>query len=235
MSTVQWFIKLMKGELSCRECGTNRAAWVVDESKYLQVEEVSALRNEASKAKQLGKREGRFSLIRDWFMIELGLYAGLRVEEMARMVLRNLAIDNGRSTIFVRGKGDKIRPVLIGQGFRSILVKYLGLRQRFGFGDQPDSPVLPNLQGNHISKRQLQRAFKRLSHAAGLPKHLSIHSLRHTYCTFLLKASGNNYRLAQRQLGHASIRTTQTYAGVVEDEARRTLDKLYHLDAGQAT
>ena len=84
-----------------------------------------------------------------------------------------------------------------------------------------------NLQDKKISKRALQKFFKQIIQKTGLPIRYHIHSLRHTYATFLLKASGNNYKFAKDQLGHESIKTTQIYAGVIETERKKALENLY--------
>ncbi len=216
----------MKSEQTTSRKAQN-LSWIIDESKYLSSEEVSALRESCSEVLNQGLRELRFALVRDWFMIELGLNAGLRVNEMASLRREHLLIDNGRSSIRVIGKGNKKRPVWISTSFREICLLYLAHRRSFGFPDNENSYVLNNLKGLRISKRALQKAFKRIIKDAGLPEHYYIHCLRHTYTTFLLKASNHNYRFAQRQLGHASIRTTQVYAGVLESEGRYAIERLY--------
>ena len=98
----------------------------------------------------------------------------------------------------------------------------------FGYEIHQDSYLLNNIKGLKISKRALQKFFKDLLKKAGLPSHYYIHCLRHTYTTFLLKASSHNYRFVQQQLGHASIRTTQVYAGVIESEGRKAVERLYN-------
>jgi len=47
------------------------------------------------------------------------------------------------------------------------------------------------------------------------------------YACQLYKASGYNLRLVQKRLGHASIRTTEVYANVMESDIQDALKKLY--------
>ncbi|MBU1023518.1 tyrosine-type recombinase/integrase, partial [bacterium] len=175
----------------------------------------------------LGLKNKRFALVRNWFMVELGLNTGLRVQEMASLKHFNLFLDEGRSSISFIGKGNKKRSVWLSLAFKKKCILYLKFKSRFGFATDPDSCLLNNLKDEEISKRALQKFFKILVKRAGLPGHYHIHNLRHTYTTFLLKASNYNYRFVQKQLGHASITTTQVYAGVVESEGRKAIEKIY--------
>lgn len=225
MTLLSKFIKLMKGE-PARKRATTRA-WVIDEKKCLSQSEVVKLISIAVSDREYGSQNLRFSRIRDWFMIELGLNAGLRVAEMASLKHGDLMIDDVRSSIRVLGKGNKRRVVWINTNFKKMCQSYLILKAELGFSTEPASSLLPNLKDRRISKRALQKFFKRIASQANLSATLSIHCLRHTYATFLLKASNYNYRFVQQQLGHSSIRTTQVYAGVVESDGRRALEKMY--------
>ncbi len=201
--------------------------WIVDERKCLSMKEICRLRDGARKAKSEGIKKHRFAQIRHWFMVELGLNSGLRVGEMATLRHRDLLIDETRSSIVVLGKGNKKRLVWISSGFKRICQDYIEYKNKFGYNVGQESFLLNNVAGNRISRRALQKAFKILLGNAGVSNHYYIHCLRHTYTTFLLKASDYNYRFVQQQLGHASIRTTQVYATVVEVDGKIALEKLY--------
>ncbi|MFH1373235.1 MAG: tyrosine-type recombinase/integrase [bacterium] len=204
-----------------------KPGWIIDERKCLSTREINRLRLAGKKVRGNGIRDHRFSQIRNWFMIELGLNAGLRVSEMASLKHGDLLIDDVRSSIVVLGKGNKKRPVWISSRFKKICHDYIEYKRRFGYNIHSESFLLNNLEGSRISKRALQKAFKNVIRDAGLSSYYYIHCLRHTYTTFLLKASNYNYRFVQQQLGHASIRTTQVYASVVESEGKAAVEKLY--------
>ena len=187
------------------------------------------MREYCAKVKERGLKKRKFSLIRNWFMSELGLNTGLRVEEMASLRHGQCFLDKGKSSIVITGKGDKKRAVWISEGFRKTCLEYFGYKWDFGYSSNADGYVLNNLGGGKISKRSLQKFFKSIVEKAGLPKHYHVHCLRHTYTTFLLTASNHNYRFAQKQLGHSSLRTTQVYAGVVEQQGRKALEKLLSI------
>jgi len=201
--------------------------WIIDESKFLCKNEVNKLKKVSNSQKIQGLRENRFAPVRNWFMLELGLNSGLRVSEMASLTHGCLIINESKSSIVVFGKGSKKRAVWINSKFRNSCREYINYKIKFGYSVDSDSYLLNNFNGDKISKRALQKFFSDLVKNSGLPAHYHIHCLRHTYATFLLKASNNNYRFVQSQLGHASIRTTQIYAGVIESEGKKAIEKLY--------
>ena len=227
MTFLRWFIKLMKSEPFNIEEEKRNHQWIIDESDYIHREEVETLTKTCNKLRRYGLKHRKFSQVRNWFMVELGLNAGLRVAEMASLKCGNLLIDKGSSSIFVIGKGSKKRAVWINSDFKKICQTYLKYKRDFGYGIGSEDALLNNLRGSKISKRALQKFFKQIIKKAGLPERYHIHNLRHTYTTFLLKASNNNYKFAKNQLGHASIKTTQVYAGVIEIDGRKAIENIY--------
>ena len=84
--------------------------WTLDESKYLELREVRKLRKSCQKLKRQGNPGDSFVPTRNWFMVELGLFTGLRVEEMANLSCGDLFLQNAQSSLIVRcGKGNKKR------------------------------------------------------------------------------------------------------------------------------
>ncbi len=221
------FIKLMKSEL-LRKKKKNRFSWVLDEEKYLRLSDVRKLRRACRKARYIALKQAKSITSRDWFMIELGLNTGLRVEEMRDLKCGDMRIQEGRSSVRVRkGKGNRPRTVRFNEEFRNRCRRFLEWKKKQGQGIDSDSYLLTTNKGTQLSKRALQKAFKKCIRKAGLPEHYSIHSLRHTYGTYLFEASGHNLRLVQEQLGHSSVRITEVYAGLLDNDVRRALERLY--------
>jgi len=56
--------------------------------------------------------------------------------------------------------------------------------------------------------------LKRVAQAAGIKKHLTTHTARHTFATTVALENDVPMKTVSRLLGHRSIRTTQIYAKV---------------------
>ena len=229
MKWIQRFIKLMKSEPK-----TKSFKWTVSENKILSIADIDRLRNACWESKEKGMQSQKLFLIRDWFMIELGLFTGLRVDEMRQLKVGDVFINGRQSSIVVQnGKGGRKRSVWINMEFKRICKEFFILREKLGLGNDLDNFVLSSDEGEPLTKRALQKAFKRCLKKAGLSEQYSIHCLRHTYGTFLLKA-GQNIKLVKEQLGHSSIKTTETYISLITEDTRVALAKLYKVKKGEA-
>ncbi len=215
----------MKDELFRKKPKNNHFSWSVDETKYLDLEKVKKLRKVLTSAKDKAIKENKILPVRNWFMVELGLFTGLRVEEMVNLKNSDFHLKDKQSSLSVRqGKGGKSRTVYLPETFKKECLFYLDWKEKI----IPQSDYLfTNKQGKQLVKRTLQKSFKKCLRLAGLESHYSIHCLRHTYGSFLYKSSSHNLRLVQEQLGHSSIRTTQVYASLMSEDVKKAVEKIY--------
>ena len=203
-------------------------AWTLDERKFLALEQVRTLRRFCEREKQTALKHGEFLGVRDWFLIELGLNTGLRVQEMTDLKCGDLLVSGVEASLIVRkGKGKRRRPVWIDEAFKKTCRSFLGWKHWYGHSVEDEAPLFTSENGSPLTKRALQKAFKRIAGSAGLKGHYSIHCLRHTFGTHFLKASSYNLRFVQEQLGHSSVRVTEVYTGLLSTEKKRALARLY--------
>jgi integrase/recombinase XerD len=147
--------------------------------------------------------------------------AGLRVSEV--VALKVADIDSGRMLIRVeQGKGGKDRYVMLSAQLLAILRTYWRLAR-------PRHWLFPGRDEEHpIDQTVLHAACRSACEAAGLTKHVTVHTLRHSFATHLLE-SGADIRIIQVLLGHTNIATTARYAQVATSTIQGTTSPLDRL------
>ncbi len=155
--------------------------------------------------------------------------AGLRVSEVTHLQVAD--IDSQRMVIHVRmGKGQKDRYVMLSPRLLEILRAYWKVVR-------PREFLFPGaIPGRPITTGSVQKVCQRGRRAAGMGKHITAHTLRHSFATHLLEA-GTDLRTIQVLLGHSSPRTTAVYTHVSPAAVRATTSPLDRLDpeaAGRA-
>ncbi len=141
------------------------------------------------------------------------LYAtGVRVSELINIKIGN--IDFSRKLLLVKaGKGNKDRYTILSDKVVDELKSYL--RQRTNKSD-----YLFETSKGHLSSATIQAVLKKAKLKARLSKNVTPHILRHSFATHL-RDSGVQDSDIQKLLGHRSIKTTQTYAGVAVNHLTR--------------
>ncbi len=137
----------------------------------------------------------------------LGYGAGLRVSEICR--LETTDIDSKRMVIIVReSKGKRERHVMMSS------CSLQALRSHWKAARPNGDYVFPGRNtGRPLTRAAVSRALKKLAHKAGIGKHITPHTLRHSFATHMLEM-GTDIRTLQVLLGHASLRSTALYLHV---------------------
>ena len=168
--------------------------------KVLGLEEVDRLLAAPDPTTPLGQRDDA--------MLELLYATGLRVSELVGLTVPQL--DLRRGVVRVQGKGAKER--LVPMVFRAVekLQLYLQHIRPVLLKNQKSQRLFLNRAGTGLSRQGFWKILKGYARQAGLPSHLSPHTLRHSFATHLLW-QGADLRALQLMLGHADISTTQIY------------------------
>ncbi len=142
----------------------------------------------------------------DEALVRVLVYGGLRVGEVCRLSWDD--VDREEGLLKVRaGKGEKDRFVVVEESTLASLDRLRRVREEAPAGDLRVFP---------FSRETVERRVHALALEAGLHKHVTPHTLRHTLATALLR-HGLDLRFIQKQLGHASVATTQIYTHVDTD------------------
>ena len=161
---------------------------------------------------------------RDRAMLELAYGAGLRVSEWISIGVKDVLFEDGVVRVF--GKGSRERLVPIGRSAMGALAIYLReLRPKLEKG-KGRGAVFLNSRGEPLSRMGAWGILRKYVERAKITKHVSPHTLRHSFATHLLEG-GADLRAVQEMLGHADISTTQIYTHV-DREYLRTVHRQFH-------
>jgi integrase/recombinase XerD len=162
--------------------------------------------------------------IRDGAMLELLYATGMRVSELCELPTGGLNLEVGFVT--VRGKGGKERIVPIGEAAMERAKVYLD-QARGALLKGRESPYLfCNNRGGKLSRQGFWKILRAYALKAGITKHITPHTLRHSFATHLLER-GADLRFIQAMLGHVDISTTQVYTHVNQEYLKK-LHQQYH-------
>ncbi len=188
---------------------------------FLHYDEVESLLEQIDTSTETG--------LRDRAIIELLFSGGLRVSELTR--LNRDSINLVRREFLVRGKGSKDRPIFISEAAADWVEQYLNARTDslaplFLNNSRRTQAVDTSGDYRRLTPRSVERIVQKYAKMAGIVKHVSPHTLRHSFATDLLM-NGADLRSVQAMLGHSDISTTQIYTHVTDAHLKEVHEKFH--------
>jgi len=197
-----------------RVLGGRRKVYMIErprEEKFLpevlSQEEVTALLNATDNLKHKA--------------ILMTIYSGgLRISELINLKIKD--IDSDRMQIRIeQAKGKKDRYTLLGQKTLEVLRSYVKQYQ-------PQEWLFEGMNHGPYSETSIKKALRTVLDKTKITKHVSPHTLRHSFATHLLEM-GTDLRYIQNLLGHQSSKTTEIYTHITVkgfDQIKNPLDRL---------
>ena len=167
--------------------------------------------------------------LRDRAIVELLFSGGLRVSELCS--LNRDSINLERREFMVRGKGKKDRPIFIDKSTAECIEDYLNMRTDTLpalFLNNSANQQIPSTSGDfrRLTPRSIERIVQKYTRLAGITKHVTPHTMRHSFATDLLM-NGADIRSVQSLLGHANISTTQIYTHITDPHLKEVHEKFH--------
>lgn len=179
--------------------------------QYMTLEEAKEFLEAARLCKYYGTR--------NYAMFLLTLQTGIRISELINLTVQDCSFEN--RTIRVMGKGQKERILPITEHTVEAVQNYLNEREKYSYSDY----LFITRNNTSISKRGMKDLFDNVLNRTSMKgRKLSMHKLRHTCMTLLLK-EGVDIRIIKEIAGHESIATTQIYTHVTGEDIRKGMEK----------
>ena len=161
---------------------------------------------------------------RDRAILEIMYATGMRVSEANQ--LKTVSVNLEVGFVKCHGKGGKERIVPLGKVAEKAVRKYLeGPRKKLA-AKSGDHHLFLSRLGKKLSRQSIWKMIQQYASLAGIKKHITPHTLRHSFATHLLEG-GAELRGVQEMLGHSDISTTQIYTHVTKDKLKKVHEKFH--------
>jgi len=161
--------------------------------------------------------------VRHLALLTLLYDSGCRVQELIDLKVSDIQFDKGRR-IYVHGKGDKYREIMILPETEKILRKYIKLYKR-----DNDDFVFENRSGKQLTRQGVRYILRKYAdqlkdkHPSEYEPNAHPHLLRHSKATHLINSGVNIFNIRDI-LGHVSVETTQIYLTSNPEVTRRAVE-----------
>jgi integrase/recombinase XerC len=163
--------------------------------------------------------------LRDQALLEVLYATGCRVSELVGLTRSHVDLSN--QYVLLLGKGNKERLVPLGHtAVKALENYYVNSRKKLmsKFAIKEHDMVFVNNRGTPLTDRSVRRILNKYVLSLSMQKHISPHTIRHTFATHLLE-HGADLRAVQELLGHASLSTTQIYTHLTTERIATVYEK----------
>jgi site-specific recombinase XerD len=154
--------------------------------------------------------------------------SGLRLSEVLK--LKKAECNHPDGQLMIEGKGGKIRTGFLAPVARECITDYLKVRELdenpwlfISFSKNAPKNIAT---AKPLSQRMVQMMIQRYANAIGIYKHITPHTLRHSFATKIL-FDGGDLRSVQVLLGHSNIATTQIYTHITDWQIKEIHSKVF--------
>lgn len=149
---------------------------------------------------------------RDEVIMKTLVETGIRLSELSQLDIQSINIRE--RSIKIKRKGNKEQTIPINNNLTALLKTFIKSRRS-------TEPLILSKFGTRMSKRRLRMLVKNYFRKANINKdHISVHSLRHSFCVRLLEKDVD-LRTIQILAGHSSITSTERYLHVSTERLRK--------------
>lgn len=167
---------------------------------------------------------------RNYAICETLYSTGLRVSELCSLNREHVNLKTRQFS--VRGKGQKMRLVFLTERAVNSLTQYLEKRTDalsplfLSYARKSKDDILDS-ERRRLTRGVVEAVVRNAAFAVGIVKHVTPHTLRHSFATTLLQ-NGADIRAVQMMLGHSTIATTQIYTHLTDRNLHEIHEKFHH-------
>jgi site-specific recombinase XerD len=205
-------IKIQKVQITDRVGEKDTTKWLTKEEQERFISYVELEKND-------------FKRLRNLTIIDVMLYAGLRVAEIEELKVEDVKI-NGDITLTIReGKHGKYATVVLISKYSKNLRQWLKYRQSLTDEKYIDSLYLfVSERSGKLTARGIQVMLNKYAKLANM-ENIFPHRFRHSYCKNLANA-GASIEVIRRLARHENIQTTAIYIDPSQEEQLKALNKM---------
>jgi len=160
--------------------------------------------------------------IRDKAMLEVLYATGIRATELIELNLNDVNLNVG----YIRcKKDDDERIIPLGKPSLSALDNYLSVIRKT-IAKDGEQALFVSMIGNRLTRQGFWKIVKFYAESAGIKKHITPHTLRHSFAVHLLE-NGADIHSIQTMMGHSDISSTQLYTKVINEKLKEIYQKAH--------